>query len=68
MFTVVSTPTLTLPRQGGGNYGVIGQALTILVALGRLGGFCFSLPYFMVIYVGKNISVGITGMFWILLL
>ena len=26
MFTVFSTPTLTLPHRGGGVYGVIGQA------------------------------------------
>lgn len=33
------------------------------VSFGRLGGFCLSLPYFIVMVVGKNISVGVTGMF-----
>jgi len=35
---------------------------------GGSGDFVFLLPYFIVMYVEKNISVGVTGMFWILLL
>ena len=41
MFTVFSTPTLTLPHQGGGIHEAIGQLLKIISTINEINAFPF---------------------------
>ena len=41
MSTVFSTPTLTLPHQGGGIHEVIGQLLKIVYTINEINAFPF---------------------------